>query len=122
MDDKLPWVQPGTSVVVYSLEHGRPDAILTTIERVNKVTFTVVDSTRRFKVDSGFSQETGVWTRGYKVVPADSNEASRALRAVEVLRQRRRVVANYERWIKNPTFAHRQAFIDALNAVDSDGE
>jgi len=122
MGDTLQWIKPGAEVVMYSMAHGSTDASVTTIDRVHKVTFTVKGSTRKFGIVDGYSKESGSWSAGYKVVPPDSDEAVRALRRQEVYRQRQRVAANYGRWLKSPTFAHRQALIDALNAVDSDGE
>lgn len=116
------WIKPGAEVVMYSLARGIPDAESTTINRVHKVTFTVHGSSRKFGISDGYSKGSDSWSAGYKVVSPNSDEAIRELRRMEVHRQRRRVTANYDRWLKDPTFAHRQALIDALNSIDSDGE
>lgn len=117
----MSWLKPGAEVVKYSLNRGMgsPDAVVTTIKRVNKVTFTVEGTDRRFSVNDGYSRGDG-WNVGYRVVPTRSDEATRELNRVEQHKQRLRVKDRYERWIKKPSHAHRQALIDALNAITYD--
>lgn len=120
--EKLPWVEKNAEVVMYFCGRGNPSAVKTVIERVNKLTFSVRDSTRRFDLNHGYSQEGGSWSAGYRVVPADSDEARKQLAEVEDWKKRRRVHNSYDRWVKNPTLAYRQALIDALNAIENDEE
>lgn len=114
--DPLPWITVGAQVVTYSLTAGVFDAHVTTIKRVNKVTFAVEGSHRRFKRSDGYSQETG-WNAGGKAVPADSDEAVRVLALARRHRLRRGAVDAFEKWKADPTRENRLVAITTLNIV-----
>lgn len=122
MTEKLSWLEPGVEVVVFSAGLWSPDARVTTVKRVNKVTFTIEESTTKFYVRDGRSQGSDSWTRGVTVVLRDSDEGRRELEKVKHYKRRLRAQNCYERWNRKSTRQNRQALIDALNAITQDEE